>query len=58
MKKGSKNMITDNPNMPLLCGKSTDIKPTEGIQNGRGFIEMDTGEYYKFDLETKTWLKQ
>jgi hypothetical protein len=39
-------------------GKSTDTKPTEGVPNGQGLLEMDTGDYYKFDLDTKTWLKQ
>jgi hypothetical protein len=50
-------MISANPK-ECWCGKSTDTKPTEGVPNGQGIIEIDTGDYYKFDLDTKTWIKQ
>lgn len=39
--------------------KSTDIKPTGGdVPNGSDLYEMDTGDIYMYDAETKTWLKQ
>lgn len=38
-------------------GKSTDEKPTD-VGNSSRFYEMDTGDLYMFDEETKTWLKQ
>lgn len=40
-------------------GLSTDTKPitynSEDIPNGAIFIEMDTGKFYMFDLDSKTW---
>lgn len=38
-------------------GKSTDEKPTN-VPNGSSFFEMDTGDVYMFDGDTKTWIKQ
>ena len=37
-------------------GKSTDTKPTERIENGSTFIEVDTGTMYFYDGETGEWL--
>ena len=43
-------------------GLSTDTKPVydaelRKIPNGSTFFEMDTGDVYLFDFDTKTWLK-
>lgn len=40
-------------------GKSTDSKPTDSsVGNGSFFLEMDTGNLFLFDIETKEWIKQ
>lgn len=44
-------------------GMSTDDKPTETfdgftITNGSEFIELDTGDLFKFDADSKSWKKQ
>lgn len=36
-------------------GLSTDTKPTENVENGFVFLEMDTGKIYMYDLENETW---
>lgn len=36
-------------------GLSTDTKPTENVENGSVFIEIDTGKIYMFDLENEEW---
>lgn len=41
-----------------VYGKSTDIKPTEGIFNADRFYEMDTGNVFMFDEETAAWILQ
>ena len=38
-----------------LRGLSTDTKPTEGINNGCVFIEIDTGKLYMYDEENEQW---
>ena len=38
-----------------LRGLSTDEKPTEEIENGTVFIEIDTGKIFLFDLENEEW---
>lgn len=38
-----------------LRGLSTDTKPTENIDNGSVFIEIDTGKLYMFDAENQLW---
>lgn len=42
-----------------LRGLSTDEKPTEingkEIDNGSMFIEIDTGKFYLYDLESQEW---
>lgn len=50
-------MITNNPK-DCWCGKSTDEKPTENVPNGQVLIMIDTDDIFKFDLETKTWIKK
>ena len=38
-------------------GKSTDTKPVlTASRNGSTFFEIDTGNSYKFDGDTLTWL--
>lgn len=39
-------------------GKSTDVKPIEGVPNGSVFWEFDKGNVYAFDAETSTWILQ
>lgn len=39
-------------------GKSTDIKPVDGIRNGDVFYEIDTQKVFMFDEETKSWIEQ
>lgn len=39
-------------------GKSTDEKPVEAVPNASVFYEMDTGAFFMFDQDTKTWLPQ
>ena len=36
-------------------GLSTDDKPTENVNNGAVFIEIDTGKVYMFDSEGSQW---
>lgn len=42
-----------------LRGLSTDVKPTTikngTIENGSSFTEIDTGDKYLYDLESKKW---
>ena len=33
-----------------------DTMPTEGIANGSGLLEMDTGKQYYYDAEGKEWV--
>lgn len=40
-----------------LNGLSTDTKPTDNIQNGDEFLEIDTGDFYYYDAENGEWLK-
>lgn len=44
-----------------IRGKSTDEKPIDtwegiAIDNGSVFPEIDTGDVYFFDIDTKQWL--
>ena len=44
-----------------IRGLSTDDKPIEtiegiAIENGSVFLEIDTGDVYFFDIDTKQWL--
>lgn len=39
-------------------GLSSDTKPTEDVNNGDWFVEMDTAKYYTFDEEGATWYEQ
>ena len=39
-------------------GLSSDIKPTDGIQNADVFYEMDTGALWMFDEQNSVWLEQ
>lgn len=38
------------------AGLSTDTKPTEGINTGSKFVEVDTGDEYLFDSESVEWI--
>ena len=37
---------------------STDTKPTENVLNGASCIEIDTGKFYLFNGDSKTWVLQ
>ena len=51
-------MITSGTPKYGFYGLSTDDpKPTEGVQNGTSFFEMDTGKHYLFDEENQEWLE-
>ena len=45
-----------NSIMTKYVGLSTDTKPTEEIDNGSSFYEMDTGATYYFDADSETWI--
>lgn len=36
---------------------TSDIKPVKNVANGSNLIETDTGDWYFFNEETKTWSK-
>ena len=36
-------------------GLSTDTKPTADIPNAATFVEIDTGDQFKFDASTSSW---
>ncbi|MBO5969217.1 MAG: hypothetical protein J6S14_12050 [Clostridia bacterium] len=40
----------------VYAGLSTDTKPTEGINTGSKFREVDTGKEYFFDSESSEWI--
>jgi len=40
---------------PTYYGLTTDEKPTQYVQNGSVFIEMDASALYFYDAETETW---
>ena len=42
------------PRAPSYSGVSTDEKPIN-IENGSYFIEIDTGDIYRFDAENEQW---
>ena len=48
----------DNPRASEYAGESTDAKPTENVENGAWFTEIDTGAKYRFDKENQTWYEQ
>lgn len=42
-----------------IRGKSTDVKPTDGVPNGSTYYEIDGNhDVYMFDGDTNTWIKQ
>ena len=54
-------LTTDNTNHPITFrGKSTDTRPIDRwgdieLRNGDAILEMDTGEVYFYDGDTRTW---
>lgn len=36
-------------------GLSTDTKPTENVNNGSVFIEIDTGKMFLYDQQNSLW---
>lgn len=40
---------------PTYYGLSTDTKPTQFIQNGAAFIEIDSSKLYFFDQDNASW---
>lgn len=58
---GSEHEILANGDVCKLVtyyGKSTDVKPIEGVNNAERFYEMDTRAVFMFDEDSKTWLAQ
>lgn len=51
-------MISVNLAFNGYVGLSTDTKPTEDVNNGSRFYEMDTGKNYMYDAEGQQWLEQ
>lgn len=39
-------------------GLSTESKPTLNVENGSYFVEIDTGDIYRFDAENEQWYVQ
>lgn len=39
-------------------GKSSDVKPVDGVANADIFYEMDTKKCYLFDGDTGAWIEQ
>lgn len=39
-------------------GKSSDVKPTSGVNNADIFYEMDTKAVFLFDEDASVWLEQ
>ena len=39
-------------------GKSSDAKPTDGVNNADIFYEMDTKKIFLFDKDASAWLEQ
>lgn len=42
---------------PTFFGNADDTKPTDNVENGSSFIEMNdgAGKLYLFDEENQTW---
>ena len=51
-------MISVNLAFDGYVGLSTDTKPTEDVNNGSRFYEMDTGASFMYDEEGQQWLEQ
>ena len=51
-------MISVNLAFNGYVGLSTDSKPTEDVNNGSKFYEMDTAKSYMFDAEGLSWIEQ
>lgn len=58
---GSDHAIMPNGDVRKVArhyGNSADTKPIEGVFNADKFYEMDTGKFFLFDEDNKTWLEQ
>lgn len=42
-------MVTLNGNNLDYRGKSTDVKPTQNVDNNALYLEVDTGDFYYFN---------
>ena len=49
--------IEPGHNYKEFSGKSTDVKPTDGLATGSTFFEIDTLDVYFWDEDTGSWLK-
>lgn len=58
--RSGSNVDDANPYQSLYYGEgdclSTDTKPTENIFNGSILIEIDTGNIYKFNQDSNSWM--
>lgn len=46
------------PRYAEYCGLSTDVKPVSNVHNGDEFQEIDTGNIFKFNEATQSWVEQ
>ena len=53
----SDKITTDNKTLVEAACLSTDTKPTDDMCNGSLCLEMDTGDFYYFDGDSKAWNK-
>lgn len=49
--------VNDGRNLREYRGKSTDVKPVDGVPNMSVFWETDTNKVLWFDGDTKTWVE-
>lgn len=47
----------NNCSVQKFYGTSGDTKPTDHIENGSEFYEIDTGKKFYFNKESGTWIE-
>lgn len=47
-----------NSNPPTYYGLSTDTQPTDRVENGSIFVEIDTGKVYFYNQAGAAWVEQ
>lgn len=53
----SHDVVVDEVKYYTFSGDSTDDKPTEGVSDGSIFMESDTGDVYRYNEKSGTWIK-
>ena len=58
MQHGAEIAVDEHGTRPVAThfGKSSDVKPVDGVNNADRFLEMDTNNLYLFDYDAKEWL--